>query len=236
LESRRHRRLEEGECKAALAPSIERLAALQEKLYAQDSWAVLLIIQAMDAAGKDSLIEHVMSGLNPQGCEVYSFKQPSLEELNHDFLWRTNRRLPERGRIGIFNRSYYEEMLIVRVHPQILAGQRLPRSLITKRIWKERFEDVVALERYLSRNGTRICKFFLNVSRDEQRRRFLDRIEMPEKNWKFSLADVEERGLWKNYMSAYEDVIRNTATRHAPWYVVPADNKWYTAPRRRPRP
>jgi len=216
------------ECKAALAPSIERLAALQEKLYAQDSWAVLLIIQAMDAAGKDSLIEHVMSGLNPQGCEVYSFKQPSLEELNHDFLWRTNRRLPERGRIGIFNRSYYEEMLIVRVHPQILAGQRLPRSLITKRIWKERFEDVVALERYLSRNGTRICKFFLNVSRDEQRRRFLDRIEMPEKNWKFSLADVEERGLWKNYMSAYEDVIRNTATRHAPWYVVPADNKWYT--------
>jgi PPK2 family polyphosphate:nucleotide phosphotransferase len=211
-----------------LEKGIERLAALQEKLYAQDQWGVLLIFQAMDAAGKDGAIAHVMSGVNPQGCQVYSFKAPSAEEIDHDFLWRTTRCLPERGRIGIFNRSYYEEMLVVRVHPEILEEQRLPKRLVTKRIWKERFEDVAAFERYLARNGFAIVKFFLHVSKKEQKARFLERLERPEKNWKFSLADVKERESWDDYMEAYEDVIRRTAAPHAPWYVVPADNKWFT--------
>jgi PPK2 family polyphosphate:nucleotide phosphotransferase len=211
-----------------LEKGIERLADLQEKLYAQDQWGVLLIFQAMDAAGKDGAIAHVMSGVNPQGCQVFSFKAPSAEEIDHDFLWRTTRCLPERGRIGIFNRSYYEEMLVVRVHPEILEKQRLPKRLVTKRIWKERFEDVAAFERYLARNGYAIVKFFLHVSKKEQKARFLERLEQPEKNWKFSLADATEREHWDDYMAAYEDVIRRTAAPHAPWYVVPADNKWFT--------
>jgi PPK2 family polyphosphate:nucleotide phosphotransferase len=211
-----------------LEKGIERLADLQEKLYAQDQWGVLLIFQAMDAAGKDGAIAHVMSGVNPQGCQVFSFKAPSAEEIDHDFLWRTTRCLPERGRIGIFNRSYYEEMLVVRVHPGILAKQRLPKRVVTKRIWKERFEDVAAFEQYLARNGFAIAKFFLHVSKKEQKARFLERLEHPEKNWKFSLADATEREYWDDYMAAYEDVIRRTAAPHAPWYVVPADNKWFT--------
>jgi PPK2 family polyphosphate:nucleotide phosphotransferase len=211
-----------------LEKGVERLADLQEKLYAQDQWGVLLIFQAMDAAGKDGAIAHVMSGVNPQGCQVFSFKAPSAEELDHDFLWRTTRCLPERGRIGIFNRCYYEEMLVVRVHPEILAKQRLPKRLVTKRIWNERFEDVAAFEQYLARNGFAIAKFFLHVSKKEQKARFLERLEHPEKNWKFSLADATEREYWDDYMAAYEDVIRRTAAPHAPWYVVPADNKWFT--------
>jgi PPK2 family polyphosphate:nucleotide phosphotransferase len=211
----------------ALADGIERLAAMQEKLYAQDRWGVLLILQAMDAAGKDSAIKHVMSGINPQGCQVFSFKAPSSNELDHDFLWRTNRCLPERGRIGIFNRSYYEEVLVVRVHPEILAGQKLPAGLVTETIWRERLEDIAAFESYLARQGYAILKFFLNVSRDEQKERFLERLDRPEKNWKFSSADVRERGFWDRYMEAYEDVIRRTAAPHAPWYVVPADHKWF---------
>jgi PPK2 family polyphosphate:nucleotide phosphotransferase len=211
-----------------LEKGIEHLADLQEKLYAQDQWGVLLIFQAMDAAGKDGAIAHVMSGVNPQGCQVFSFKAPSAEEIDHDFLWRTTRCLPERGRIGIFNRSYYEEMLVVRVHPEILEKQRLPKRVVTKRIWKERFEDVAAFERYLARNGYAIVKFFLHVSKKEQKARFLGRLEQPEKNWKFSLADAKEREYWDDYMEAYEDVIRRTAAPHAPWYVVPADNKWFT--------
>jgi PPK2 family polyphosphate:nucleotide phosphotransferase len=214
--------------KALLAAGVERLAELQQMLYAQDHWAVLLIFQAMDAAGKDSVIAHVMSGINPTGVQVYSFKAPSPEELDHDFLWRTSRCLPERGRIGIFNRSYYEEMLVVRVHPEFLAAQRLPVQLVGKNIWKQRFEDVVAHERYLSRNGVLVRKFFLHVSREEQRRRFIARLEEPQKNWKFSLGDVQERVHWNEYMSAYEDTIRHTATEFAPWYIVPADNKWVT--------
>jgi PPK2 family polyphosphate:nucleotide phosphotransferase len=206
----------------------DRLTDLQEKLYAQDRWSLLLIFQAMDAAGKDSTIKHVMSGVNPQGCQVFSFKAPSSEELDHDFMWRTNRCLPERGRIGIFNRSYYEETLIVRVHPKILAGQKLPPSLVTARIWQQRFEDIVAFERYATRNGIAIRKFFLHVSNDEQRRRFLSRLDEPAKNWKFSLGDVQERTRWPKYMRAYEDMIRHTSTRFAPWYVVPADHKWFT--------
>jgi PPK2 family polyphosphate:nucleotide phosphotransferase len=197
-------------------------------LYAQDRWAVLLIFQAMDAAGKDSAIKHVMSGINPQGCQVFSFKSPSAEELDHDFLWRTNRRIPERGRIGIFNRSYYEEVLVVRVHQDLLEKQKLPPSLVNKKIWKERFEDINACERYLSRNGVLIRKFFLNVSKEEQKKRFLQRLDNPDKNWKFSVADARERGHWDEYMEAYEDMIRNTATKHSPWYVVPADTKWFT--------
>jgi PPK2 family polyphosphate:nucleotide phosphotransferase len=216
------------EAKKDLEKGIERLADLQEKLYAQDQWGVLLIFQAMDAAGKDGAIAHVMSGVNPQGCQVFSFKAPSAEELDHDFLWRTTRCLPERGRIGIFNRSYYEEMLVVRVHPEILEKQRLPKRLVTKRIWKERFEDVAAFERYLARNGYAIVKFFLLVSKKEQKERFLERLEQPEKNWKFSLGDAKERDYWDQYMAAYEDMIRRTASPHAPWYVVPADNKWFT--------
>jgi len=214
--------------KAALQEGVARMAALQARLYAQDRWALLLIFQAMDAAGKDGAIEHVMSGVNPQGCQVHAFKAPSLEELDHDFLWRSARALPERGRIGIFNRSYYEEVLIVRVHPAILRAQHVPHRLLTKRIWKERLEDIAAHERYLSRNGYVIRKFFLHVSRAEQKRRFLARIERPEKNWKFEMGDVKERQHWKAYMAAYEDAIQRTATPQAPWIIVPADNKWFT--------
>jgi PPK2 family polyphosphate:nucleotide phosphotransferase len=211
--------------KKFLKKSVEVLSELQEKLYAQDRWGVLLIFQAMDAAGKDSAIKHVMSGIDPKGCQVYSFKRPSDEELDHDFMWRTAKCLPERGRIGIFNRSYYEETLVVRVHPEFLGRQKLPTELITPRIWRERFQDINAFERYLSRNGFVIRKFFLNVSRAEQRRRFLERLERPEKNWKFSIADLGERARWRSYMAAYEETIRNTATPHAPWVVIPADDK-----------
>ncbi len=210
-----------------IAANRERLRELQEKLYAQNRWSLLLIFQGMDAAGKDSAIEHVMSGVNPQGCQVYSFKAPSPQELDHDFMWRTSLCLPERGRIGIFNRSYYEECLVVRVHPEILAKQRLPRKLVTKNIWRERFEDIVAFERYLARNGTVILKFFLHVSKEEQRQRFLERLDEPSKNWKFSMDDVAERRRWDDYQAAYEDVIRHTATPTAPWYMVPADYKWF---------
>ena len=212
----------------ALALGRCALAELQDRLYAQDCWAVLLVFQAMDAAGKDGVIKHVMSGVNPQGCDVSSFKAPSTEELDHDFLWRCTRRLPERGRIGIFNRSYYEEVLVVRVHPEFLAGQKLPRNLVGKDIWDERYQDIRAFERYLSRNGVLIRKFFLNVSREAQKQRFLERIDEPEKNWKFSAADVKERAHWDAYMDAYQAMIRATATPESPWYVVPADNKWYT--------
>jgi PPK2 family polyphosphate:nucleotide phosphotransferase len=210
-----------------LKESIALMQDRQEKLYAQNEWAVLLIFQAMDAAGKDGVIKHVMSGLNPQACQVFSFKQPSAEELDHDFLWRTNRNLPERGRIGIFNRSYYEEVLVVRVHPEFLAKEHLPQELNGKKIWKNRFEDISNLESYLTRNGTVIRKFFLKVSKEEQRRRFLARLDEPEKNWKFSEADVHEREHWNEYMDAYEDMIRHTSTPEAPWYVVPADHKWF---------
>jgi PPK2 family polyphosphate:nucleotide phosphotransferase len=211
----------------ALRQGVERLGELQEKLYAQDRWGVLLIFQAMDAAGKDGAIEHVMSGVNPQGCEVHSFKQPSAEELDHDFLWRSSIRLPERGRIGIFNRSYYEEVLVVRVHPEILENQRLPEPLVTRNIWKERHRDINAFETYLSRNGYVIRKFFLHISRKEQTQRFEKRLDEPAKNWKFSLGDVEEQQHWREYMAAYEDTIRQTATPHAPWVVVPANKKWF---------
>jgi PPK2 family polyphosphate:nucleotide phosphotransferase len=214
--------------KEALAQGTEALKQLQDKLYAQDRWAVLLIFQAMDAAGKDSAIKHVMSGVNPQGCEVTSFKVPSEEELDHDFMWRCYRRLPERGRIGIFNRSYYEEVLVVRVHPEILGNERLSPELVTKHIWQNRYQDICNIERHLSRNGVVIRKFFLHVSKKEQKKRFLERLEKPEKNWKFSVADVREREHWDEYMEAYEDAIRHTATDYAPWYVVPADNKWFT--------
>jgi PPK2 family polyphosphate:nucleotide phosphotransferase len=214
--------------KEALATGVEALAELQDMLYAQDRWAVLLIFQAMDAAGKDSTIKHVMSGVNPQGCEVYSFKGPSAEDLDHDYLWRCMKCLPQRGRIGIFNRSYYEETLVVRVHPEFLAKQTLPPELVTKDIWKERFQDIRSFERYLTRNGVVIRKFFLHVSKAEQKKRFLDRLENPEKNWKFSANDIKERAFWNDYMKAYEDMIRHTATKDAPWYVVPADNKWFT--------
>lgn len=211
-----------------LRKSVEHMAELQAKLYAQDRWGLLLIFQAMDAAGKDGAISHVMSGVNPQGVQVYSFKAPSAEELDHDFLWRTSRCLPERGRIGIFNRSYYEEVLVVRVHPAILKAERIPEQLIGKDVWKERYQDIHAFERYLSRNGIIVRKFFLNVSKKEQKRRFLARLDEPGKNWKFSAADVHERESWDDYMKAYEEMIQHTATKHAPWYVVPADHKWYT--------
>jgi PPK2 family polyphosphate:nucleotide phosphotransferase len=212
----------------ALQQGIARSAELQDKLYAQDSWALLLIFQAMDAAGKDGIIKHVMSGINPQGCQVFSFKAPSDLELQHDFLWRTTRDLPERGHIGIFNRSYYEEVLVVRVHPEILKSQKTPPSLVGKKIWEERFEDIRSFERHMARSGTVIRKFFLNVSKKEQKRRFLERLEEPEKNWKFSATDIRERQCWDDYQKAYEEMISNTATEHAPWYVVPADNKWFT--------
>ncbi|OQY67593.1 MAG: hypothetical protein B6D46_06085 [Polyangiaceae bacterium UTPRO1] len=216
------------DAKQLLGRGVERLAALQEKLYAQDHWGVLLIFQAMDAAGKDSAIKHVMSGVNPQGCSVTSFKQPSSEELDHDYMWRTTRALPARGMIGIFNRSYYEEVLVVRVHPELLERQHLPKRCIDDDVFEHRYEDIVRFERYLDRNGIVVRKFFLNLSKAEQRRRFLARIDAPEKNWKFSIADVHEREHWDAYQKAYERAIRATATPHAPWYVVPADNKWFT--------
>jgi PPK2 family polyphosphate:nucleotide phosphotransferase len=211
-----------------LDKGIASMRELQDKLYAQGQWALLIILQAMDAAGKDGLIKHVMSGVNPQGCQVYPFKQPSQEELNHDYMWRSNRKLPERGHIGIFNRSYYEEVLVVRVHSEILKNERIPDELIGRNIWQERFEDISNSERYLTRNGIMIRKFFLNISRTEQKRRFLERLDNPEKNWKFSAADVRERECWDDYMNAYEEMIAATSKKHAPWYVVPADNKWYT--------
>ncbi len=211
-----------------LEQGVARLSELQDKLYAQNQWALLLIFQAMDAAGKDGTIKHVMSGVNPQGCEVFSFKVPSTEELNHDFLWRTTKCLPERGRIGIFNRSYYEETLVVRVHPDFLAAEKLPPTLITKDIWQERFEDINAFERHLMRNGVLVRKFYLHLSKQEQQRRFLRRLDQPEKHWKFSLADLHERQRWPDYMRAYENMIRHTATDYAPWHVVPADHKWFT--------
>jgi PPK2 family polyphosphate:nucleotide phosphotransferase len=216
------------QAKELLAEGVAWLAEEQNRLYAQNRWSVLLVFQAMDAAGKDGTIKHVMSGVNPQGCQVYSFKQPSPEELDHDFLWRTTRCLPERGRIGIFNRSYYEEVLVVRVHPEYLERQLLPSELAGKDIWDKRLQDIAAFERYLARNGVLILKFFLNVSRKEQKRRFLQRLDLQAKNWKFSSADVKERAHWRDYMKAYEEAIRATAAPHAPWYIVPADNKWYT--------
>jgi PPK2 family polyphosphate:nucleotide phosphotransferase len=216
------------EAKAWLGQTVAWLAAEQDKLLAQDRWAVLLVFQAMDAAGKDSTIKHVLSGLNPAGCHVTSFKAPTSTELDHDFLWRCNLALPERGRIGIFNRSHYEEVLAVRVHPGLLAAQKLPHPPAPATVWQERLEDIAAWERYLSRNGVAVCKFFLHVSREEQRRRFLERIEDPDKNWKFSARDVHEREHWDAYMGAFEDAIRATAAPHAPWFVVPADNKWFT--------
>jgi PPK2 family polyphosphate:nucleotide phosphotransferase len=211
-----------------LADDVKRLSDLQERLYAQDQWAVLIVLQGMDAAGKDSVIAHVMSGVNPQGCDVHSFKAPSAEELGHDFLWRTTTRLPARGRIGIFNRSYYEDVLAVRVHPELLERQKLPRTLTGKAIWEERFHDIRAFERHLARSGTLVLKFFLHLSKEEQRRRFLDRLDEPAKRWKFSMNDVNERKRWHDYMAAYEDMIRATSRPGAPWYVVPADHKWFT--------
>ena len=214
--------------KEALANGIPALAELQDKLYAQDKWAVLLMFQAMDAAGKDGAIKHVMSGVNPQDCQVFSFKSPSAEDLDHDYLWRCMKSLPNRGHIGIFNRSYYEEVLVVRVHPEFLAKQKLPPKLVRKEIWSDRFEDIRNFEQYLGRNGVVVRKFFLHVSKKEQKRRFLDRIDDPLKNWKFSSNDAAERDFWDDYMNAYEEMIQETATKHAPWYVVPADNKWFT--------
>jgi PPK2 family polyphosphate:nucleotide phosphotransferase len=211
-----------------LREGVEHLAKLQDKLYADNKWALLLIFQAMDAAGKDGAIKHVMSGVNPQGCEVYSFKSPSAEELDHDFMWRSAKCLPQRGRIGIFNRSYYEEVLVVRVHPEFLQAQHLPQKLITKKIWDERYEAIRDIERYLTRQGTIIRKFFLNVSKKEQKRRFMSRLEEPQKHWKFSDADIRERSFWSDYMQAYEQMICETSTPEAPWYVIPADNKWFT--------
>lgn len=211
-----------------LAKGIVEMAELQDKLYAQDRWAVLLIFQAMDAAGKDGAIKHVMTGLNPQGCQVYSFKAPSSEDLNHDYLWRTTKCLPERGHIGIFNRSYYEEVLVVRVHPEILKNERVPQSLVGKDIWQQRYDDLHNFEHYLAHNGIAVRKFFLNLSKKEQKRRFLERLDTPDKNWKFSAADVRERQCWEDYMTAYEEMIAATSTKHSPWYVIPADNKWYT--------
>jgi PPK2 family polyphosphate:nucleotide phosphotransferase len=216
------------EAKDLLVSGVETLAELQERIYAQDQWALLALFQAMDAAGKDGTIKHVMSGVNPQGCEVYAFKSPTSEDLDHDYLWRCLRRIPERGRIGIFNRSYYEEVLAVKVHPEFLAAQKVPQILIGKNIWEERYEDIRNVERYLTRNGIVICKFFLHLSKKEQKKRFLDRLNIADKYWKFSGADLEERGFWKQYQEAYEDMIRATATDYAPWYVVPADNKWYS--------
>ena len=211
--------------KQALQLGVETLATMQDILYAQDKWSVLLIFQAMDAAGKDGAIKHVMSGINPQGCQVSSFKAPSSEDLDHDYMWRCMKHLPERGRIGIFNRSYYEEVLVVRVHEQLLRGQKLPEELITKDIWDERLKDIRNFEKYLNHNGTLVCKFFLNVSAKEQKKRFLERIDNPDKNWKFSASDAKERKYWKEYMEAYEELIKHTAAKNAPWYVVPADNK-----------
>ena len=219
--------IEKDEAQTMLAEGVKRLADLQERLYAQDRWALLVILQGVDTSGKDGVIEHVMSGVNPQGCQIHSFKAPSEEELDHDFLWRNITRLPERGRIGIFNRSYYEEVLVVRVHPEILAGEKLPPELVTRNIWQHRFKDIRAFERYLSRNGTAILKFHLRISKEEQRRRLLARLDEPAKRWKFSMRDVAERKLWDKYMAAYEDMIRHTSTPEAPWHVVPTDRKWF---------
>ena len=219
--------IEKAEAKTLLADGVERLSALQEKLYAQNHWAVLVVFQAMDAAGKDGAIKHVMSGVNPQGCQVHAFKVPSAEELDHDFLWRIAKALPERGRIGIFNRSHYEDVLVARVHPEVLARQRLPARLMSKDIWDDRFKSIREFERHLARNGTLVLKFFLHVSREEQRRRFLARLDEPGKRWKFEMADVAERKLWDKYMHAYEETIRHTSRPEAPWYVVPADNKGF---------
>jgi len=218
----------EEHAKEQLQKDVERMEDLQAKLYAQDRWALLLIFQAMDAAGKDGTIKHVMSGVNPEGCQVTSFKAPSDIELQHDFLWRTTKELPERGHIGIFNRSYYEEVLVVRVHAPVLENEKIPPSQVTKHIWKERFEDINSFERHMARNGTVVRKFFLHLSKKEQKKRFLARLDDPEKNWKFSEADIRERDCWDDYQQAYEDTIRRTASKHAPWYVVPADNKWFT--------
>jgi PPK2 family polyphosphate:nucleotide phosphotransferase len=219
--------LDKDKAEKILEANRKRLSDFQEKLYAQDRWSLLLIFQGMDAAGKDSAIESIFDGVNPQGCEVHSFKQPSTLELDHDFLWRSAVALPQRGRIGIFNRSYYEECLVVRVHPEILAKEKIPPQLVTRNIWQERFEDISSFERYLARNGTIILKFFLNVSKDEQRERFLDRLEQPSKNWKFSMADIAERALWGKYQAAYQEIVRQTSTTLAPWHVVPADHKWF---------
>jgi PPK2 family polyphosphate:nucleotide phosphotransferase len=216
------------EAQELLRQGVQRLAELQDRLYAQNQWALLLIFQAMDAAGKDSTIKHVMSGVNPQGVQVFSFKAPSEQELDHDYMWRCYQCLPERGRVGIFNRSYYEEVLVVRVHPQFLKAQHIPQQLVSKKIWKERYEDINNFESYLARNGIAVCKFFLHVSRDEQKKRFLNRLDDPDKNWKFSAADLKERACWDDYQDAYEQMIRHTATEQAPWYVVPADHKWFT--------
>ena len=221
-------KLNKGEASEVLQQGTKWLAQEQDVLYAQDRWSLLLVFQAMDAAGKDSTIKHVMSGVNPQGCQVFSFKQPSQEDLNHDFMWRYAKRLPERGRIGIFNRSYYEEVLVVRVHEAILKGQKMPLPLVGKRIWEERLADIAHFEDYLTRQGFIILKFFLHVSREEQKKRFLKRLDTPEKNWKFSASDIHERKFWDDYMRAYEEAIRATASAHAPWFVVPADNKWFT--------
>jgi len=220
--------IEKKEAKDLLRDDVKELSELQERLYAEDRWSLLVIFQAMDAAGKDSAIEHVMSGVNPQGCQVHSFKAPSAQELDHDFLWRTTVALPERGRIGVFNRSYYEEVLVVRVHPEFLKGQKLPAQLLTDKIWQQRFEDIRDFERHMTRSGTAIVKFFLHVSKEEQRKRFLDRIDEPAKRWKFNMGDVAERALWDRYMEACEDMIRNTSSADAPWHVVPADHKWFT--------
>ncbi|MBK7749156.1 MAG: polyphosphate kinase 2 family protein [Candidatus Obscuribacter sp.] len=215
------------EAKELLTIGVEWLAELQDKLYAQDRWAVLCIFQAMDAAGKDSTIKHVMSGVNPQGCQVFSFKQPSSEDLDHDFMWRYQRCLPERGRIGIFNRSYYEEVLVVKVHEEILKAQKLPEKLVTKTIWEDRLEDIANFEKYLARNGVSVIKFYLHLSQEEQKKRFLARIEKPEKNWKFDSGDIKERGHWAEYRDAFEEAISATATPESPWYIIPADNKWF---------
>jgi PPK2 family polyphosphate:nucleotide phosphotransferase len=214
--------------KEALQTGIAALAQLQDILYAQDNWSLLLVFQAMDAAGKDGTIRHVMSGVNPQGCQVFSFKAPTSEDLDHDYLWRCVKALPERGRIGIFNRSYYEETIAVRVHPEFLAGQKIPKECVTKNIWDNRFQDIRAFERYLHRNGTVVLKFFLHVSKKEQQKRFLERLDNPDKNWKFSINDAKGRDFWGDYMEAFEETIRETATENSPWYVVPADNKWFT--------
>jgi len=219
--------IEKDEAKKIVADHAKHLANLQERLYAQDKWSVLMILQGMDAAGKDGIVEHVLYGVNPMGCDVHSFKAPNADELDHDFLWRVAQRVPQRGRIGIFNRSHYEECLVVRVHPDILAKQKLPPRLVTKNIWKERFEDIRAFERHLVRNGTIVLKFHLRISKGEQRQRFLDRLDDPNKRWKFNMGDIAERALWPRYMAAYQDMIRKTSTREAPWIVVPADHKWF---------
>ena len=218
--------LDKDKAEKILEANRKRLSDFQEKLYAQDRWSVLLIFQGMDAAGKDSAIKSIFDGVNPQGCEVHAFKQPTSHELDHDFMWRCMIALPERGHIGIFNRSHYEECLVTRVHPELLAKEKIPPVLVTKNIWRERFEDISAIERYLARNGTVILKFFLNVSKEEQRKRFLDRLDQPSKNWKFSMADITERALWNRYQAVYQDIVRHTSTAVAPWYVVPADHKW----------